>query len=180
MKKISKIFIKFNNLFFHIYIFIFFPYKIIECCDRENPILKNYTCNSMFCSKDEFLSNECKIDNEIIKTQWLNNFMNLEISYLRYVNFASYSNGDMILQSGAFPSTQDRYFIGFKNNGRAFFINNETKKSNYYYGFKFKNSDNSIIKYESQNIIIKISGKENNKMEEYLLSISKENSNVEI
>ena len=103
-------------------------------CSRDAPIKnKENNCESKYCTEDEISKGDCIIENEIIKTQWLNNIINIEISFLRYVNFASYSNGDMILQSGAYPSTQNRYFIGFKNNGRPLFFNNQTKKENYYH-----------------------------------------------
>ena len=119
------------------------------------------------------------INNNINDTQYLNNFINVEITNLRYLSFASYSNGDMILNTWKYPNSNFRAFLGFKRNGRSFFLNNETNESNYYYSIELEQSDN-YIKYEGNNLLIKLSGREKNENEEYLLSISKENSYVEI
>ena len=114
-------------------LFIFFSIKTIQSCPKDYPILKDGQCILEFCTKEQFNSGECQINNEIIQTQWLNNFINLEISYLRYVNFASCYNGDMILQSNTYPITKTRIFLGFKKNGRGFFLDKQTNKSSYYY-----------------------------------------------
>ena len=179
MTKISKLYYKFNTPSFQIFIFFFCLYISKEECDRNNPILKGCQCSSIFCTKEQFEREECTIKDEIIKTQWLNNFINIEISYLRYVSFASYSNGDMIFHAWEYPNSNFRAFIGFKSNGRNFFINNQTNESNYYYSIELSQSPN-YTKFEGQNIIIKLSGRENNETDEYLLSISDENSYVEI
>ena len=52
------------------YIIIFFQINIyIKCsCDRNNPILKEGNCQSIYCTKNEFDEGVCQIDNEIIKT----------------------------------------------------------------------------------------------------------------
>ena len=176
MKKINS---KISILFFQIIIFLFFPSKSTKNCNRSNPILKDKECQALFCSKDDFNSTLCTITNEIIQKQWLNNFINIEISTLRYISFASYSNGDMILQSCTLPTSKLRAFLGLKNNGRGFFINRETNESNYYKIIEVNQTD-GYVKFEFKSFIIKISGKENNKKEEYLISLSKENSYAEI
>ena len=99
-----------------------------------------------------------------------NNIITLNETKLRYVNFASNSKGDMIFYSTAYPKTNLRAFYGFKNNGRPFF-----KNENYF------NSINSYIdqdqeKYESRIFFLE----QNSRREEYLISVGKANSYVEI
>ena len=96
------------------------------------------------------------------------NIISFEKNY-RYLSFASYSNGDMIFSSTAFPKTNKRIFYGLKNNGRPFFKNG----SNYSVDF----TDDWEDKNESIIFSIKASG-ENEK--EYLISIANNNSFFEI
>ena len=110
-----------------------------------------------------------------IQAQNLTNIIKFKTKDLQYANFASYSNGDMILEICKYHEFyNDRFFYGFKNNGRGYFYNNKTNEE-YYYHPIIVNS-NSQQKYESENIVIKESGSGN----EYLISIAKENTNVEI
>ena len=54
----------------------FIPNNYAECsCERENPIFKDGQCQLIYCTETEFKNNICSIDNEIIKSQWLNNFI---------------------------------------------------------------------------------------------------------
>ena len=46
----------------------------------------------------------------------------------RYINLASYSNGDMIVETTAYPGTDKRVFYGIKSNGREFFKSAKQKK----------------------------------------------------
>ena len=112
----------------------------------------------------------------------LNHIININISYLRYINFASYSNGDMILQCGGYPKSDLRFFIGFKNNGRGLFKNDITNEYSYFYSLNisdYYNQSGSRGKYESKNIVIKLSDNNSNK-NEYLISLSYSDSYVEI
>ena len=149
-------------------------------CSRDAPIKnKENNCESKYCTEDEISKGDCIIENEIIKTQWLNNIINIEISFLRYVNFASYSNGDMILEFCTYPAKTQRIFLGFKKNGRSFFKNKTSEKDEYFYSLNAEQNITLNQKFESKNTIIKLSGKEN-KEKEYLLSLSFGNSYVEI
>ena len=116
----------------------------------------------------------------VIKTQCLDNIIKLNISNFQYINFASYSNGDLIFETTANPSYTKRIFFGFKYNGRGFFRNSLTNKEEYCHTMhNTKATSSNIQKYESTNIIIRESNNgANNK--EYLISIPKENSFVEI
>ena len=118
--------------------------------------------------------------NEIIKIKWLINInISSEKESLNYINFASYSNGDLIFQSITFPNTNTRTFIGLKKNGRGFFRNIVSNKEDYYCLMNAEQNLTKYGKYESENIVIKLGGEENNE-KEYLLSVSKEDSYIEI
>ena len=52
----------------------------------------------------------------------INNIILFEKDF-RYLSFATYSNGDMIFSSTAYPKTNKRIFYGTKKNGRPFFKN---------------------------------------------------------
>ena len=166
------LFFQFKLLFIF---FFFFPNKSFQQCSIQKPILKNNTCVSVYCTKEQFNSKECQIENETIKTQWLNNIIDLEITSLKYVSLASYSDGDLILQVGTFPANNTRRFLGFKKNGRPFFENKTTNEFNYFYSMEVNQSVNR--KFESSNVVIKLNGSDT---KEYLLSVSKEDSFVEI
>ena len=88
----------------------------------------------------------------------------------RYVNFANNSNGDMVFYSNAYPNNKTRLFYGFKKNGRPFFKNEE-----YFYTFESKILEQK--KFESKIIFIKPN---NTCQKEYLMSVGKEKSIVEI
>ena len=119
------------------------------------------------------------LENSTIKTQLLNNIIKFNISGLQYVNFASFSNGDLIFEATYYPYNATRIFFGIKNNGRGFFKNSTTNKEEYYYSMKSQYADNKLEKYESTNLVIKESNN-GTKGKEYLMSLSKENSYVEI
>ena len=67
-RKISFLFI-FIEFFIDFYLI---NSQIIEC-PLEQPILKSGNCTLEFCSKEQFASKYCIINNPIIKEQWLNN-----------------------------------------------------------------------------------------------------------
>ena len=108
---------------FSYFLFIFLTSILAQNCERSIPIYKENSCSAVFCTKEEFNSSVCTIRNDIIKTQWLNNFMKFEESFLKYISFASFSNGDIILQAGTYPESNLRTFIGLQKNGRCLFKN---------------------------------------------------------
>ena len=103
----------------------------------------------------------------------INNIILFDEIYFRYLSFATYSNGDMIFSSKAYPKTEKRIFYGFKKNGRPFFEN----ETSYFYSMNSTKQKNSEEKFESDILPIKLSdGNE----KEYLISIGKINSFCEI
>ena len=168
------------KIYFHFYLLImmFSSLELTENCVREYPIIESNQCKLIYCTKEQFESKICQINNSIIRTQWLNNIINIEKISFRYINFASYSNGDMIFQTGTYPKSDFRIFFGIKKDGNCFFTNKSTNQRTYFYSLNSYQSENNN-KYDSENIVINLSGKQN-RQKEYLMSISKENSFVEI
>ena len=155
--------------------------KSKDICEKEKPILYDGKCDIKYCTEEQFNSKTCQINNILIKTQWLNNIINIGEQYFRYIFFASYSNKDMIFETTTYiydnsgykelPNNK-RIFYGFRKDGRGLFINKTTN-------FLSMNTSKYILKYESKNIVIKQSGNYNNE-KEYLFSISKGDTYVEI
>ena len=87
-----------------------------------------------------------------------------EIQYFRYINFASYSNGNMVFLTTPYYERY-RMFYGFKENGRPLF------NDSYFFSTQI-NENGSEYKWESESLVIResINISEN---KEYLMSISK-------
>ena len=106
-------------------IFISIKSSLNICNKKDKPILlpSNDTCVIKYCTQDEFDNNICVKDNLIIKTQWLNNIINLGEENYSLTKIAKYSNGDMLVFSVKNPGTSlSTYFYGLKENGRPLFI----------------------------------------------------------
>ena len=115
----------------------------------------------------------------IDKTQMINNIIYIgNISY-RYMNFASYSNGDMVVETTCYPENIGRMFYGLKSNGRPFFKNKSNNKETPYYSINVEDAGENYKSLEGDGIIIKLSSNENNG-KEYFLSISKMACNAEL
>ena len=64
------------------------------------------------------LTNDCIISNNtVITNQWLNNIICLGDKDFRYVNFASFSNGSMIVEATSIPDSPKRMFYGIQSDG---------------------------------------------------------------
>ena len=99
-----------------------------------------------------------------------------DIKY-RYMNFASYSIGDMVVETTCYPEARKRMFFGLKENGRPFFKDQSNNKETSYYSINVE-GDN-YKKFEAVGLIIKLSNTGNNG-KEYFFSISKLECNAEL
>ena len=167
-----KFSLKFITLFSYILFFKMLNSVLAEC-PRDAPILIYGVCRLEYCSKNEFDSNYCNINNTIIKDQWLNNIIRIGGLNYRYINFASYSNGDMIVETTCYPGEPKRYFYGIKKNGRPFFKNKTNQENTPYYVIETNGQNNHKGKYESEAIVIKSSESGDGNGKEYFLSVSK-------
>ena len=151
--------------------------KVINTCEIENPIysLSENKCVSKYCTEVEFTNGECIIDNEIIKTQWFNNIIWIGDSNFRFVNFATFSNEDIIIETTSSPGSSKRMFYGLSKNGRILF----TKYNSYNFSIEATNQigNDGNIRSEAEIFIVKIN---NIDSKEYLVSIGKSNQYTEL
>jgi len=113
-----------------IILYFIFAIKLIFCseCDRNNPILYGHihSCQLKYCTEEQFQNGECKINNEIIKTQWLTNIIQIGELNSAFINFANFSDGTMVIEVSSFPGNARRIFFGLKPDGNYLFNNDET------------------------------------------------------
>ena len=151
----------FKNYIFNLFIIFWNLYFILlKICDKTIPILKNNECQLIYCEQSEFDTNECSINNQFIKTQWLNNIIRISDDYFRYINVVSNKKGDIFIETSPSESSK-RIFYGLKNNGRPYFENEETP----FYILNELSCDLKRHYSELFNVVLN-----NNK--EYLMSIS--------
>ena len=143
-------------------------------CEINEPFLKGTSCVN-YCSELELKEKVCKIDNDIVKTQFLNNIIWIGEENYRYINFALFSNGDMIIETTNNPGTTKRIFFGMKKDGREFFY----KDNEWRYNYTMEGEGN---RDEAEIFVVKINGEigEENNGKEYLVSIAKENQFAEL
>ena len=143
-------------------------YAFLKDCSKAEPILKENNCKLIYCEQSQFNTNECSINNTVIKTQWLNNIIRISENYFRYINVVSNRNGDIFIETSPTTESSKRIFYGLKTNGRLYFQNEETP----YYILNEMSIGLKRHYSELFNIVLN-----NNK--EYLMSISTDGS-VEI
>ena len=115
---------------------------------------------------NQVMTDDCHITNKtLIEKQWLNNIICIahgDAGY-RYVNFANFSNGSMVVETTSLPGNPMRLFYGIDNNGRPLFKNNQ-----YHSSIEIKTqSKSSNYRFEAEIFMVKINNKE------YLVSIGK-------
>ena len=114
IKKLLKFYLILNILFQIIN-------SINPSCNITHPILKGGKCNSVYCSKADFNSSKCIINNEIIKTQWLTRIILISDLNFRYISPVLTKNNDLIIQTSKSTGSPERKFFGIKENGRYYF-----------------------------------------------------------
>ena len=154
-----------------IFINLFF-YSFSTECPKESPIFKNGNCTSIYCEESQFNSGECKINNTIAKTKWLNNIIKFENT-----------NGDINLANSF---DEKRFFFSLTLSNKAERIIFALYYSEFYL---FRNASNHLISYISKNIgsspINEIANgqciiNDNNYENLFLFLINKENSDIQI
>ena len=116
-------------------------------CSFNKPILKDGTCQLIYCTPEEYKSGICLIYNPIVKTQWLNNFHIFSDESTSSVCSASdiISNEKTILlaQNQEMGYTE-KYLYGFNKNGTGIFYDKEKNLFNSHKKLTFPFSQNLI------------------------------------
>ena len=163
----SDLFICFYLIFLFLKKFIF-----IKCiCEKEKPINKNGECLSIYCTENEFKNKICSIDNDIIKTQWLNNFITFNEYRYRFTNMVINDEGDLILETSPEEINGQRLFYILKNNGKPYFKNNNNEEI-LSKSIVVLNGDEGALRYESQVFLIKINNDTFPENKQFLVSLS--------
>ena len=162
-----------SELFICFYLIFFFLKKqFIKCiCEKEKPINKNGECQSIYCTENEFKNNICSIDNDIIKTQWLNNFIIFNEYRYRFTNMVINDEGDLILETSPEEINGQRLFYRLKNNGKPYFKNNNNEEI-LSKSINVLNGDEGALRYESQIFLIKINNHTFPVNKQFLVSLS--------
>ena len=82
----------------------------------------------------------------------LNNIIRLGENNLRYCHFSFFSNGDMIIDISAFPTTKERKFFGLKRNGKFYFKENNKETPFYLINDDIKEKYFILIKKNYKNL----------------------------
>ena len=151
---------------FRLLIILYLFKKILNSCDRETPILHGGICDSLFCSEDQYSSGECEINNDIIKTQWLNNVIFIGNEYSTFTLFGRYSNGDILIFVEDNAYSPHRFFYGLKKNGRPLFTDTNNDETPY---ISMVSENTNTDNYLKEGCIITT----NSDNKEYFLSIGK-------
>ena len=160
------------HLVLQICIMTFDQNNFSECsCKREYPIYKNGQCLSIYCTETEFKNNICSIENDIIKSQWLNYFIVFDEYNYRFTNKVINDDGDFILITSPWYNNGVRLFYALKKNGVFYFKNND-KQDFSTKTIVVKDGDSSISRYFSQAFLIRINNNNSNPNKQYLVSIS--------
>ena len=167
----THITIKNKDIFFFLIIFlqIMGYYKMNVCDNIERPLLKGDNCISR-CTTEEIKTKICKIDNDIIPTQWLNNIIYLGYQNYSYINLITTENNNLFFLSSQYP----------KSNSRLFYLLNYKGLSFYDEPIQLIeiNDHNTKGRFQSEIFTIKLYNI--NDYKEYLISISIADQYVEI
>ena len=109
---------------------------------------------------------------KFILSQVLNKIIKIANEPHRYSHFSFTSEGDMIIDTSAFPDTEERKFYGLKKNGRYYFKDSNNFETPY---LDLKVERNEIIgRIEGESVYVKLEGKNGINDKECIIGISKE------
>ena len=128
-----------NFELFIIFYFIIYSFtEEIEECPKETPIKYENNCYLKFCTYSQYINEECKIYNSIIKTQWLDNIILIGSESFRYINLYKDIENNLIIFTYPYYGNilkelnKNRIFYGIKSDGGPLFYNSTL------YSLKFK------------------------------------------
>ena len=160
-----------NLLKVFLFINIFSDCLMIQCDDRNKPYLINNNYCEAYCPAN-VNEEKCVIQNEIIKTQYLNNIIFIEGLGYAFVNVATSKNNNLYLLSSGYPESNLRNLYLLNNQGYGLLDKNNPMK------IIDVDSSYEVGRFESEIFTFKLY--ESNDDKEYLISISKAAQYVEI
>ena len=177
---------KYNNYILS-YIKIYFIIQITQpiisnkCENRDNPILQENECKSIYCTNDEYNTGICKIENPIIKTQWLSNIIQIGDKNYKYFTYAKGKTNDLIIETTSFPENNLRKFYCITAEEWNCFIDRNEPNNHFYYVNVSDKNGTARNKYEGEAIYIQLTDNstESDK-KEYFLSLSVNNGYTEL
>ena len=143
---------------------------LIECNNRDYPFLKGSECVSS-CSTSEINGGICKVKNEIIKTQWLNNIIFLSDGGFFYLDLTVSENNNLYCLVSGYPESSKKIVFILDDEGYGY-LNKSNPLTN-----KMLNDPSARGRYDAEIFTFKLF-ENNNK--EYLISISKGTQYMEI
>ena len=111
--------------------FLFFnlSFQEIQECSKDTPIKYQNKCSLKYCTESEFINGNCVVNNNIIRTQWLNNIILIgDISYKYSYPYFDLDN-NLIIATYPYDDNEEseiyrsRIFYGIQTNGRPLFYN---------------------------------------------------------
>ena len=177
--------INYNYLLSYIKIYIIIqiihPIFLNKCENRDNPILNENECKSIYCTNEEYNFGTCQIDNPIIKIQWLSNIIQIGDKNYRYFTYAQSKKNELIIETTSFPENNLRKFYCITAEEWNCFINKNEPSNHFYYVNVSDKNGTFREKYEGEAIFIQLT--DNNTefyKQEYFLSLSINNGFTEL
>ncbi len=148
--------------------------NMLECNDINYPFEKiGYDNCADSCSKSEMNIGTCIIRNEIIKAQWLNNIIYFAPGGYGYINIAITESNNLYAITSSYPPNNERYIYLLNREGIGWFEGSP-------FTISYIQDSGNKGRYESSSFTIKSYSNQQKSYEEYLISISKADQNVEI
>ena len=150
------------SLYFLIIFILTFRYCKFAC-DKNKPFRYQGYCVEG-CSLEDLNNALCVVENEIIKTQWINNINFIAGNGFNYINLAVSESNSLFALVSAYPQSNDRIVFGITSTGQGYFSSKKIQK------FIIDDPDEEG-KFESEIFFIKLYKLTNTK--EYLMSYAR-------
>ena len=154
--------------------YLFFYTLFLEC-DKTIPILKNNQCVSTYCTKEEFDTGECIINEPITKTKWLNSIITFENTN-GDIYLAINSDRSKFIFGTTLSNNEDRIYFGLMSDSKERRIEQIFNYNDKFFPYIIKNINRNENKELINPEICFISLKN----KEYIISIGVDNSSIEL
>jgi len=115
------------NIHLLLFLFLNISFQEAQECPKDLPIKYKNECSIKYCIESEYLNRNCVVNNNVIKTQWLNNIILIgDISYKYSYPYFDFDN-NLIIVTYPYDDNieseihRSRIFYGIQKNGRPLF-----------------------------------------------------------